>query len=820
MPSVAAITGQARLVDNINRALRLTDRAAIRLRGPSGSGKTWTAQAVVELWQHSGGVAFVASGDEMFVRRRHHPLLEAVSSETGRARSKTVTRLAIEPVTAIPLGGKPLREVLLHLFEWRESDATARTPYLSHDDREVLLRMQRAASRQRPLLVCDNLQWWDEASVELLRLSFAPGTLAAFPFLENLAILALETPNDPTETPSLKGLFTSQPWQTFELALCDAASFGDLLQAFGVSSGLPATLIERLYAVTGGHLDLTRRIADAAAEFSPQRWDLAGALPEFLYGLLEQRLERHTSMPEETASALRAASVIGNTFADHEIDCLLHGRGSQQLRRLLEPAEKLRILERSGRTRAFAHDLVRAYYLGHAKTSREDLHERFAECLRLVDSGDYGRRAEHLRRSRNHRAAGEVFVLECLRAVRAGAPPALESLRARFDADLAAFVTAMYSAQIDFHVGDYTKAIDRLAGIEDLYVDSLLAERDILIARCHIKRLSREACERARALLSRWDRLRESETEVWGRAMIYRVVACVFLGDEAEARDVERRLYENLATRVAFDPTARRTVNHLRLKANMLHSVHVARERLNKAIEFFGGVGSGAEYDPVHQCIGLVNLAANHLVEGEFEQALAACYKASVVVEMEKSVTFERADILATNMTLAAFLCGRLCATEAREAARNILTSSHANNDAFLLTSNVAYYLAHETRHGEAIELLRPLFQELRTQSSLDSYYTYFVGNNLSGSLYMSGHRTDSENVWKAITPLVRDFIGPMGPYMTRRHALQSEIFSVAASLPDWDRFLATIAPLQVGPGWKFYGRGFLASELEFWSDE
>ncbi len=792
------------------------ERPAIRLHGPSGSGKTWVANRIAHDWRESGRVAFMASGEEMFVRRPHFPLLLAVASETDRAQFKARTKLALEPVTVIPVGGKALREILFQLFEHKDSEVEAKTPYLSQEDREIMLRMQKACAGEPALLVCDNVQWWDATSVEFLKLALSPETRFVFPFLETLAIIVMQTEDSPAQSSNLlEPLFTSTSWQSFSLSPCGADTFADLLRAFGVRSVIPLDVVKQLHEITGGHLELVRRIADA---------DIRAALesqqspPSLLSELLERRLEKYASIPDETASVLRAAAVIGNSFADYELECLLQGR--EELARILEPAERLRILERSGNVRSFVHDLVRRYYLDHAKTQRKALHQRFANCLRLFHCGDYARRTEHLRRSGDRRAAGEVFLLECLRAMRCGTTPLLESLRDDLDDDLLSFIRSMSRALSYFDSGSYAQAIEELAGIENLYSDALLAERDVLLARCHIKLLSQADREKARTLLSRWDGLKESETEVWSRAMLYLVVACVFLCDEDGAQEAERILYRTLATRVNYDPTARRTLNHVRLKSNMLHSVQVARERLTKAIEFFSGIGQMAVYDPLHQCIGLVNLAANHLVEGDFEQAYAHCLRAHDLMQSETSISFTRPDIFATNLTLAMYLCGRLTVTEALEAAQSAWQASAPNNDAALLASNVAYYLAHLKRYAEGVNLLEPVFQELMSQPRFDSYYSYFVGNNLAGCLFMCGRIQDSMNIWTAITPFVPEFVGQMAPYIKRRHELQTTLFSAVEGTLDWETFIVSAAPPQVGPGWKFYGKGFLPAELEFWSDE
>jgi hypothetical protein len=222
----------------------------------------------------------------------------------------------------------------------------------------------------------------------------------------------------------------------------------------------------------------------------------------------------------------------------------------------------------------------------------------------------------------------------------------------------------------------------------------------------------------------------------------------------------------------------------------------------------------------VHQCIGLVNLAANHIVEGEFEDAFAICQQANALIQSETSVTFARPDILVTNLTLAGYLSGHLSVTEALDAARSVWHAAGDTNDSPLLGSNVAYYLARQKRYVEAVEFLEPLFKDLLSRPSFDSYYTYFVGNNLCGSLFMCGRAADGEDVWKAITLFVPDFVGPIVPYIRKRHEMQTQMFLADNRSLDWDEFVGAAAPPQVGPGWQFYGKGFLAAELEFWSDE
>ena len=128
----------------------------------------------------------------------------------------------------------------------------------------------------------------------------------------------------------------------------------------------------------------------------------------------------------------------------------------------------------------------------------------------------------------------------------------------------------MLAAQAKFEAGSYENVIEMLESIENIYADFLLAEKDILKARSHIKLLTHENRKKAKSLLTSWQNELIDEPEIWGRLMMYRVVAEVFLSDEGGAKEVERLLYKTLAKRIYFDATSLRTLNHLRLKANMI----------------------------------------------------------------------------------------------------------------------------------------------------------------------------------------------------------------------------------------------------------
>ncbi len=301
--------------------------------------------------------------------------------------------------------------------------------------------------------------------------------------------------------------------------------------------------------------------------------------------------------------------------------------------------------------------------------------------------------------------------------------------------------------------------------------------------------------------------------------MLYLVVAQTYLSKEDEAKQTEAKLYKELTKRITFDDHAKRSLNHLRLKANMLNSSEVAAKRILDAINFFNGQDSADVYDPIYQFIGFVNLSANKLQSGKFLDAFDCTNQAEKIVRTEVGLTFPRYDILLSNMAISGYLSRKLELKNAKDLLIATLNSPQRKKDP-LFVNNYGYILALEGNFTEAIEIIKPVFYALCMDDDIDSYFLYFLGNNLAGCFYMRGIFDESINIWKLITPFVKEFVGPIKHYIKKRHDLQGKIFECAENIYNWHEYIKNTSGPQVGTGWDFFGTGYLASDIEFWSDE
>ncbi len=820
MDSVADLTGQTEILSEIFSRLSSNKRLLMRLTGPSGAGKSWLAHALAKKWQENIGSSLFSLGDKIQSHRSFYALHLAVVSESARQQLNAAKNTIIESTAALPLAGKIIRELLHYISKSPDRRRMSMAPFLSETERGLLAKLCSLAKNQRLLLICDDIQWWDKASLELLSMMLEKVVHAAFPQLANMVVLVVDTEDCPVSEPIIMNdLLKKHCKATYRLGFCSEEYFEKILRDFGLQFGSGSSLPKDLYRICGGHLEFARQLGKNAIE-GTQLLDEESIDKTFLLKeLIEQRLHGLRLPADSTISILRSASIIGQTFSENELSCLTE-LSISNIREILRPAQTMRLVIESGNERRFSHELIHDFFFTKNQAGHVEQNMKFAECLRLLSPGEYRRRAYHLGQAKDHKRVSEALALDFLSEQRSGRKVDISATTLGLVPGIKIFLEKMNQAWCSFNTGRYRKALIFLDSVEDLYTDSLLAERDILKARSHIKLLTLFNRRNAVEILSIWAEVDLQEFEVWGRVMIYYIVACFFLGDTTRAARAERLLMKRLKARFGFDPSSNDLLNRIRLKANMLHTSEVARERILQAIDYFASTEGNPTYDPVHAYIGHTNLSANRIVAGDFESAYSAALQGKKVVSNHRTFVFPRMDILVNNLIISGYFARKITRGDVISHFLGLAKKSDLTNDRSLIVSNAAWAMAVGGEYQRALKILLPVEKQLKLKSDFDGFYHYYVENNIAGCRFMLGDRDQALVHWKLAGTFLGELIGPNEMYYRRRHEIITGIFHEANQALDWSSYAATKQSHLVGPGWIYFRGGFLPSELEFWSDE
>ena len=262
---------------------------------------------------------------------------------------------------------------------------TLRSGYLSS-----LIQLLRAMTKERALvLVCEDVHWADQASVELLS--------PILPLVRELPLLEAATSRVERSAPGWRLVTGAQ--QLFGESLAELrlapldqeqsrAMVANLLEIESLPEHLRAFILERAEGNPLFVEEVVRMLIDRGAiERHGDRWvatkDIETVeVPANLQGLLLGRVDR---LPEDAKRALRVASVIGRRFA-LPVLADVAGKDGGELRQALGTLEAAGLIEVSGEGAeleySFRHVLIHeAAYDSLLKQERRDLHAHVAEAL-------------------------------------------------------------------------------------------------------------------------------------------------------------------------------------------------------------------------------------------------------------------------------------------------------------------------------------------------------------------------------------------------------------------------------------------------------
>jgi hypothetical protein len=299
------------------------------------------------------------------------------------------------------------------------------------------------------------------------------------------------------------------------------------------------------------------------------------------------------------------------------------------------------------------------------------------------------------------------------------------------------------------------------------------------------------------------------------------MVAHVQTGRIEEARQLETQLTAEYWKRRNVDPWALYGLNVLRRRAECLHALPTATQRLESASTYFGpSSGDPIPRHPIQYYYTLTNLVGNLLATGRFKEACATATLLEDLVRRYGSLPWPSPQIAANNSILARHLADALDPSSAAELARSLVTGSSESGDSVLLRNNYAVLTIKAGDLPKAQATLESALATLLSDRNPDGYHRYFVCNNLAGLFALDGNLPRALELMHDCDKLLDQFYPAVQQTMLRRQELIGEAVRQAPNLsPDeFDRFLLQEHGPQVGPQWAFYGRGFVLSDIQFWS--
>ncbi|HET7436913.1 MAG TPA: ATP-binding protein [Thermoanaerobaculia bacterium] len=818
---VAELTRQKELLDDISIGLELARDPVPLIEGPSGSGKSWLLGAVCDRWRTGDRPVIRVAGDAEYSRRVRYPFSSAIARLTSRLDDWRLVKSASAKVAGATLPAGGLATFVVDVIaNSRENQQKRATRFLSDEEREILFHLQRLAGDSSLLLAVDNLHFLDTASADFLVALRDPQVVEAYPFLEQMRIVCAGA-ELLTRAPAVDIVVRNLHPKRLVLPHAPREHVAAILRLMGATVELPDEVVDFCAQVSGGHLEVLRLIAEYIGQdpARPKRLTVDGRTTHSLYFLFEERVRSLGDEGRLILEALELLAVAGATISDPELECLLT-EPYAYLAGAAKRAVELNILRRESGRRTFSHEIVQRMFLDRVEARRPEVHEKFARCVARLRSGDYASRAYHYDRAGRTDEALIMRFVDYLQRLRNGDAPLdanIDDFTAEAAPDIAEFIVALSRAWTVFRNGEPRAAHDILENLSDVYPPVLMAEKDYLAARCVKTHGSANARAYMVEILRRWRDETPVEFEQWFRLMSILTIMQVDNGDYAGARVTSRLIAIQLAMRTSFDPFADSARHIIDRRDAALFQAEIAAQRCQRAVHFFTGSDPASPRNPIQLYFALTNLGANLLMIGEFADAQRVAAEAVGMHAAMPSIRFPRLQIPLNNLLVAALYNQSVTAEQAVRSMRVVVETIPDPGDAILIDNNMAVMNALAGDLNMALGILSGVVQRLPR----DGYYSYFARTNLTCFEHLINGHARARAQWLDLAASIPTIPEGDRAALEKRHELLTNAFDNVGigDIRRWWNYLnETIRP-QVGPVWKFYGYGFLMSDIQFWSE-
>ncbi len=688
--------------------------------------------------------------------------------------------------------------------------------------------LARTAKKAPLLVICDDLQAWDSASLRLLKMMLSEQALREFSFLADFKFLLLHKSLEGGEEWIEDAL--SKPVPSVELLHPLTEQLPEILRQFGGDCILEPSLVGQIRTITGGHLSLLKNVAllinGASACSLEELEQLLRSRQDILSEAITKRLQ---SIPEGDLikRILIAAAVIGETFDDRELNCI--SRGTDAERRSGEDpvyqALAHGLLSKADNRYAFEHDIVRKYFLDCGESESVLLNERFADCLRMLRPGAYLQRAKHLKQARQENKALVIEGLDLLRSAEEG-EPILDSKVQQIFGDLitrgeirqSQLMKVLLGAIRALAAGNVRDAYDQIRSLSANDQCALEGWRLYLSVRCAIK-------TRTRGDIRAWleesqsrNEFVQEEFDVWMRVKGAEIIALVYLGDHLAAMREYYRLQDALSKRIAFDPSAGFHIAVLQRKSPSLFDSQRSVPECEKSIAFFRPEN---EQDlplyPRQLFMARTNLAGSLISAGRFNDAVFESEAAIRLHRLIPGVQIPGIKLALSNHLVASYLAGALPPEDALTQYQHMVDAFSGNHDKYLLENNLAVFLAANGAIESACAGFRALLETIELDGADDSYYIYWAASNAAWAcleLQIGG-----EAYWQIACRNQECVHSVDQKFLKVRHRVL-ERFLGKGFRPDQEDLDSAFekAGCRLDSPWRFWGRAYLPSDVHFWS--
>ena len=204
------------------------------------------------------------------------------------------------------------------------------------------------------------------------------------------------------------------------------------------------------------------------------------------------------------------------------------------------------------------------------------------------------------------------------------------------------------------------------------------------------------------------------------------------------------------------------------------------------------------------------------IIRGDYKDAATLSGMALNLLNEFDYINFLEPQIPASNYIISGYLSSLVSPCEATALFEKIKPYEGEVADNLLVKNNYFVTMIEAGELSFAIQGLETLLLSIKDKQ-IDNYYRYFIESNLILAKYVQGEVEQACNLWPKLQNVIPNI--PDRTFLNHRHKIIGEILGVAetGNVRVFDDYISQKYPSELGRQWKFYGRGFLLSDIQLW---
>lgn len=544
---------------------------------------------------------------------------------------------------------------------------------------------------------------------------------------------------------------------------------------------------------------------------------------EFMTKVFDKRLSDLKHWKDSVKELLGIAAEIGKDFDLRWVNYTLPQTLQRQYTALLEKCCNEQFISYKQDQGKFVNELVWKYFYTCNIERKKELYSILTKTVEYFSPYDYYLRAFYMEQAENEQAACELYLFEFWKRLKEGLVLSnefnkkLKELCQRYDcAEYIDILNGYYSNQSK---GQYFEILQMLEGAEGLPIQSLrlLLLKDYLLA-CIYHKISSDKQMVERAILI-MEKVAEKGKEIgemsfWCDCTSTLISFYANIGKTNEALTLFKSLVYYYSQRKDYDNKAIIGLQVLNRKSSAYLSAEIAIKKTEESVNYFRKSMLCVQY-----LMALNNHGANAFVLGKYGKALTYFNEAVTFIKKHPTVKINTVYIW-NNFYLASFytdISNRVNILKDMIQLVNMVENSELK---IIPLINLAIFYVLAKKENGIDCALKCIEEAIQLNSDLqDDYFEYYINANLAAIFFLSHQYAEAcERITKCLRPpLLMKSTEKI--YLKKRSHKWADIIRKRISIPfeEFDTYLLKESPNDVA--WQFIGRGFLPSDIQFWSE-